>query len=738
MKRLLRRTTLATLLIAALPGVAVAAPKPASDDAIRKLEASFDPPTARPGQTVTFKIALELNPGWHVYPTIQPDPAADAKITNITFTAPKGLSFAGPVKNPPGFKTQSEETVRGQAQARIYEGKVVWERRVKVPTDAKPGDKSIQALVDMQVCNKEGCRPSKPRKLDAVLKVTADAAAPVGDQKDDDLFGPKPGEGKQRRGDTVGDLIDIKVNVSPPQARAGEIVKVTLTGTLKKGYHTYPVTRRTADQEGYPLTKISFANNANLRPLWPVTESAAEFEKVPTIGVFLVHNDKVTWSQDVLILPKAKPGEQKLGIKINLQVCDKRGCIGPDPYPPLEAIIKVADGPAVPLTPALEERLKADPPEIEVVPVPADFDSADASKDGDGLLAFILQGILWGAISLLTPCVFPMIPITVSYFLKQSEKEHHRPIGMALVYSLTIVVVLTIGAVLLLGFFQAASQHWATNLFLAALFVFFALSLFGMYEITLPSGLANFTTARQGQGGMAGTMFMALTFSIISFSCVAPFLGGFAALVPSFGNVLDMIKAGGWGPLMRIFGKLLLGALAFSVTFASPFFVLALFPSLLKTLPKSGSWMNTVKVVMGFLEVAAGIKFLRAAELLAFGQAQILTYDLAIGLYIALSLACGLYLLGLFRLPHDDPPAHLGVPRMVVSLLFIGLGLYLLPGQFKLDARERQRPSGVVFAWLDSFLLPDVANDHFASLEAGLNEARDKRKLVFVDFTGLS
>jgi thiol:disulfide interchange protein DsbD len=159
---------------------------------------------------------------------------------------------------------------------------------------------------------------------------------------------------------------------------------------------------------------------------------------------------------------------------------------------------------------------------------------------------------------------------------------------------------------------------------------------------------------------------------------------------------------------------------------------------MLRKMPKSGSWMNTVKVVMGFLEVAAAIKFLRAAELLMFGQAQFLTYDLALGMYVALSLACGLYLLGLFRLPHDDPPEHVGVPRLIVSVLFLSLGIYLAPALFRLNADQKQRPTGTVFAWLDSFLLPDLQERRLGSLAEGLKEARDKRKLVFIDFTGLS
>src|SRR5437588_6895813 len=177
------------------------------------------------------------------------------------------------------------------------------------------------------------------------------------------------------------------------------------------------------------------------------------------------------------------------------------------------------------------------------------------------LLAFLLAGVFWGAVSLVTPCVFPMIPITVSFFLKQSEKEHHRPVTMALVYCGTIVCVLTIAAVALLSFFRYLSINPWMNFALGGLFVFFALSLFGMYEIELPSGLARFTSQREGEGGLVGTVFMALTFTIISFACVAPFLGGFGGTA---------------GTVQRPWWHTVLGGLAFSVRFAAPFFFPAL------------------------------------------------------------------------------------------------------------------------------------------------------------------
>jgi thiol:disulfide interchange protein DsbD len=174
-------------------------------------------------------------------------------------------------------------------------------------------------------------------------------------------------------------------------------------------------------------------------------------------------------------------------------------------------------------------------------------------------------------------------------------------------------------------------------------------------------------------------------------------------------------------------------------------------------MPKSGSWMNTVKVVMGFLELAAAFCFLRAGELNLLGKPQFLTYDLVLSIYVALAILCGIYLLGLYRLPHDhEPLEHLGVPRLLFGAAFISLGLYLMPGLFKTSAGESQRPKGTVFNWLDAFILPEAPDPvagmtasrnersstaaHLAwvgNLEKGLQDARDKRRLVFIDFTGL-
>jgi thiol:disulfide interchange protein DsbD len=568
----------------------------------------------------------------------------------------------------------------------------------------------------------------------------------------------------------IDDRIDFEITVTPKEARRGELIHLAVTGTPRPGFHTYPLTQRSAEpaQDLSQLSTLTYGTVPGIQPLWPVIESEPQPKREEGVGWFLEHELPFTWKQDLLILPDATPGEKILPVTIKALVCDAHNCVPGEPEFQVKINVSTAD--PVPLTAALQERLKAKPPELKVVPLPGPtvaerpepaaapkpLAPLDAGLKGDtdvaqgastGLIAFILQGIAWGAISLLTPCVFPMIPITVSFFLKQSEKQHHNALQMALVYSATIVLVLTSGAVLLLGFFQQLSQYGATNLVLGILFLVFALSLLGMYEIRLPTSLANLTSAQEGRGGLLGTVFMALTFTIISFTCVAPFLGGFAGI-----NVQS-----------RPWYEIILGGLAFSVTFAAPFFLLALFPTLLRQLPKSGSWMNALKVVMGFLELAAALKFFRSAELLGFGKAQFLTYDLVLGMYVALAILCGLYLLNLYRLPHDhEVVEQLGVTRLLFSVLFLSLAFYLMPALFKQTSGEPQRPTGSVFAWLDAFLLPEPpeientglpatekqaasgpsqAPAHLAwigNLEKGLQTARDQRKYIFVDFTGLT
>jgi len=294
---------------------------------------------------------------------------------------------------------------------------------------------------------------------------------------------------------------------------------------------------------------------------------------------------------------------------------------------------------------------------------------------------------------------------------------------------------LGLSAFALLKFMAALSVNPITNVLLGGLFVVLALSLFGMYELTLPNFMVKRLQAKQSQGGVIGTIFGALAFTVISFTCVAPFLGGFAGI--------SAADAAGGSLIAVPTTREVLGGLAFATAFAAPFFILALIPGLLKSLPKSGGWLDSVKVVMGFLELAAALKFFRTAELGVFSPTEYFTFDLVLAGWVGISFACGLYLLNAYRLPHDEEKPNIGVPRLLFALAFLGLGVYLLPAVFKIAEGKGQRPAGAVYAWVDAFLLPEPkrldwnTDLHEAIARIRANPSKDgKPRPIFVDFTG--
>jgi thiol:disulfide interchange protein len=523
-------------------------------------------------------------------------------------------------------------------------------------------------------------------------------------------------------------LIDFQVEVSSndpfalthksgskvPEVRPGEVIKIVITGTTKRGHYTYPATEK--DPVG-PLSKIEFRDKQLFLPLPPLTES--KWKVVEKDGIKHVkHYEPFTWTQELYVRPNTPAGTQTLEVTINLQVCDDQSCTGPDAYPTLKTTINVLKDDPLPVSAELQKRLdEAGRPPTLAKTQRAPRVNTPASG-GDSLGAFLVAAFLGAFLMLLTPCVFPMIPITVNFFLKQSEKEHNKPIVVATIYSGTIIIVLS-AAVLILGkvIVDLANDAWF-NLILGGVLIFFALSLFGMYEIELPSFLARFTSAREGQGGYLGALFMALTFTITSFTCTGPFLG----------LLLGSI-AGTRPPMLH----LVLGAVVYSATFAAPFFVLALFPSILKTLPKSGGWMNTIKVTMGFLELAFALKFLANTDIAWFpGNPRLFNYDTVLVAWIVIAAACGLYLLGVFRLPHDDEAGPIGVVRLLFATLLLGLAIYMSP------ALLGGIPRGFVWENIVAFLPPSLKDEGHLDFPPAWAEAVKENKLIFIDFTGVN
>ncbi len=304
--------------------------------------------------------------------------------------------------------------------------------------------------------------------------------------------------------------------------------------------------------------------------------------------------------------------------------------------------------------------------------------AAAPAKDTAGsgsLWSLIIEAILWGFAALLTPCVFPMVPMTVSFFMKSSGKPalgrfRAGMYGFFIValYTLPIAAIIVItrlvgGDAVTADIFNWLATHWLPNLIFFAVFMLFAASFFGAFEITMPSWMVNKSDSKADSKGLAGIFFMALTLVLVSFSCTGPIVG----------SVLIKSTAGEfWSPIVTM--------LAFSLAFALPFTLFAFFPSMLKKLPKSGGWLNSVKVVLGFVEVALGFKFLSVAD--QTYHWGLLDREVYLAIWIVVFAMLGFYLLGKLRFAHDDEVQHVGVGRLALAIAVFTFVVYLIPGMW--------------------------------------------------------
>ena len=498
-------------------------------------------------------------------------------------------------------------------------------------------------------------------------------------------------------------------------ARAGEVVKVVITAEMDSEWKIYAL----RDQgEGPIATRVTVLGDI-------IKDSGLVEEDEPIkkyddgfLTETKTHQGGAVFIAPILLKKDLSPGDYNLEAVILFQVCNESLC-----YPPKEEFL------SVPITiesgEPREER-------SEIVLVSDVFDKSgninlEAAID-QGFFSFVLLAISMGFLALLTPCVFPMIPITVSFFTQQGESGQGKPLKNAIIYTLGIIATFSIlGFILALtlgasGANQLASNPWV-NLFIAGLFIYFALSLFGMYEIEVPAKLRQFSLKQEGRGGVVGTLFMAVTFTLTSFTCTVQFVG----------LLLVAASQGQWFWPM-------IGMIVFSAAFAFPFFFLALFPQYLAKMPKSGGWLNAVKVVMGFLELAAAFKFLSNTDLV-WGWG-FFSHNAVLAIWAVLMLLVGFYLLGKIQLPHDSPLVSVSVPRLMISAAFLTFGLYLTSGLFG------QRIHGIIYAYLPPVVESNTGavstNGNsmaeqfkwFRDLDNGLMKAKETGKPVFIDFTG--
>lgn len=547
------------------------------------------------------------------------------------------------------------------------------------------------------------------------------------------------------------------------------VVELQVTAIMDEGWHIYSV--HTSKESMVIGTELNVPESENYQLIGSVKEPVPHTEYDPNFKEELSsHGGRVTFSQRLKILSN---NDFSVTAEFVYQTCNDEMCLPPEyidvefklkgavKVPPVEADPAVsppeeaADLSADDVAPGVdEEKLKIDYAEGEqmrdsmagysddqnIAEVDLLQDAGASNKRS--MWAIFILSFLGGFAALLTPCVFPMIPLTVSFFTKQS-KSRAKGIFNAMIYGLAIILLYTLIGLLVTKVFgsdalNALSTNPWMNIFFFLLLVIFAISFFGAFEITLPSSWVNKSDQAADKGGIVGIFFMAFTLALVSFSCTGPIIG----------TLLVEAASGGYqGPLVGMFG--------FSLALALPFTLFAMFPGWLNSLPQSGGWLNSVKVVLGFVELAFAFKFLSTADLV--WQAGLLKREWFIAIWIAIGILMTLYLLGTYKMPHDSPSDRISVPKLMLSFLTLSFVIYLIPGLWGAPLKlisgfpppqfYSESPGGfgnTTQIVSKGFDIPEGADpEHcphelpcFHEFERGLEYAKEVNKPIMLDFTG--
>ena len=553
----------------------------------------------------------------------------------------------------------------------------------------------------------------------------------------------------------IKDPVKFKYNINP---LPNGVYEAVLTATIEKNWHIY--SKDLPPDSGIP-TEMKLSSKEGIQLIGGVVEVGKKHDEFSeAFGAQIVYfSDLVFFKQKFKLKNAAKPAT--VAAEITYQTCNDRVCLAPNTLEFEQKIAATATENTVTETKVETEKsvenavakdsvteitatetTVATPtstvaPEQKGLKVSSiDFQNPltdcgmEKQENNENFWTYLLLGFFGGLIALLTPCVFPMIPLTVSFFTKGS-KDQAKGKRDAFIYGffiLLIFVLLSVPFHIIDGiagniFNQISTSVWL-NVTFFLIFIFFAGSFFGYYDITLPSSIANKSSKAEDAGGIIGIFFMALTLVIVSFSCTGPILGSLlGSAVTGSANV----------PMLLTF------ALAgFGLSWAIVFGLLALFPQALQSLPKSGGWMNTVKVVLGFIELGLALKFLSKADLVS--KTFFLKRELFIVLWILITIGLVLYLFGKIKFPHDDKKQKISLTRKIFGFLGIGFIVYLIQGLIPAERPKLQMLSGILppinVSYLhkeeDGILGMHPEHDYFKAIEL----AKKENKPVLIDFTG--
>lgn len=659
-----------------------------------------------------FKASIEK--GWHLYSEKLPEGGPIA--TTIHF------------EESTDFETNGDFASEGKAikvfdksfnmDLEYFGGKATFTQKIKLKS---PGTVKVSGYVEYMSCNEETCTPPTEAEFNFELKSSLTKSVTETESKAEISVGQ------------MGIVTPVTWSFSKNKIESG-LYELKFTATIEKGWHLYSTTLG----EGGPLPTIFSFDLSNNIELVGVAEPSREpetvFDKVFGMNVEYF-SDEVTFTQ---LIQLKKEENITINGEVNYMTCNDDSCIPGDKE----------------FSFVIGETSKVQSSKNEGSIVINDDLKGGANRN---LLIFLFFSFLAGLAAILTPCVFPMIPMTVSFFMHSSESKAKARLH-AILYGLSIIAIYTIIGTLVAVIFgpDAAnwlSTHWIPNIIFFVIFVIFAFSFFGMFEIVLPSWLVNKADKGADRGGLLGSFFMALTLVLVSFSCTGPIVG--AILVESAGGAV--LK-----PIVGMFG--------FALAFAMPFTLFALFPQWLSNLPKSGGWLNSVKVVLGFIELALGLKFLSVAD--QTYHWGILDREVYIAIWIVIFTLLGFYLLGKLKFAHDSDVKFVSVPRLMMSIIVFSFVVYLIPGMFgaPLKAISGYMPpmsthdfdlhkiireevdlitSDQGFSFLDEVKTDGCEEPKFADLlhlphglegyfdyEQAIACARAQNKPLFIDFTG--
>jgi thiol:disulfide interchange protein DsbD len=608
---------------------------------------ALEPSEAQPGDEVELRVTLAAVEGWHIYSTTTPQGLP----TVVELQLPAGLERVGELSEPHAEREEIEYV----GEVEIHRGEAVFVQRLRVGADAAPGTLTVPVTTSWQTCDdaNTACVTGEAQ-LTATLRIAQAAAASPPEDSADPVGGGEP-FGLPGGLFDDGPVVTWTASLSRPSARPGETIEVVLEATIADGWHIYG----TQASKGTP-TQVQFNAPPPTLGVGDLLEPTPEVEPVPEAGEQPLHRGTVRF---VLPIQGTKAGSLELKGTVIAQACDDANTSCKDAPFDFALALEVAGEPVA---------------DAAVLRAPASSDPSQAKDPTGSLGGLAWASLVLGIFMLLQPCTYPMIPITVSIFSKGKELSRARSVTRAGVYAVGIVVsfVLVAGVVQVAfgaqgqGTLSALATNPWVNLVIGALFVYFAFSFFGYYELGLPEPLMNlmqFGQAKQASDGTvpAWSLFlMGFFFVLTSYTCGAPV-------------VLAVFATAAQEPHPA---AVVFSTFVFACTVAAPYFVLSLIPGAVRALPKSGSWFSVFKAVLGFLEIGFALKFLRGADVM--WETHLLTREVIYGLWTLLSVGTAVYLVGFlpFKFPHDPPLRPVTRQRVGWAVLFLALGGYFGAG----------------------------------------------------------